>query len=239
MAKAKGNSKELPMEATERKRTTKKDRAVIRILSRYGMSTKMIADRIGFTTATVMNVVKPSVYSEDKISDDWNQVDDSFKEKYPPLALNFAKVRLEKHTKTRRTSHKSKTSDKTQEKAPDVKTMPITPPPKSTSQPSPPSLPLPRFEEMRQRLLQKKKQAESSEEAKRRRPDLKTFLASREHDLSDALELLEAQDIGTSEKFFALAHWPEERLCDMFRHAFPELTVPQQYMLVSGMKEYA
>ncbi|KAG6808536.1 hypothetical protein H0H92_003794, partial [Tricholoma furcatifolium] len=55
-----------------------------------------------------MNVVKRSVHSEDKISDDWNQVDDSFKEKYLPLALNFAKVRLEKHTKTRRTSHKLK-----------------------------------------------------------------------------------------------------------------------------------
>ncbi|KAG6908091.1 hypothetical protein DXG01_006182 [Tephrocybe rancida] len=69
-------------------------------------------------------------------------------------------------------------------------------------------------------------------------PDLKTFLASLEHDLSMLLGPLDAQDLGTSEKLFALAHWPEKKLLAMLEMALPQATVPQRFMLVNGMKSH-
>ncbi|KAF8076959.1 hypothetical protein FPV67DRAFT_440340 [Lyophyllum atratum] len=70
-------------------------------------------------------------------------------------------------------------------------------------------------------------------------PDLHQFLANLEHDLSDIMDALTEQDLGTHEKLFALASWPEDELHSLFKEALPELTVAQRFMLVKGMKKSA
>ncbi|KAF8076990.1 hypothetical protein FPV67DRAFT_1473502 [Lyophyllum atratum] len=68
-------------------------------------------------------------------------------------------------------------------------------------------------------------------------PDLHQFLASLEHNLSGIIDVLTEQDLGTSEKLFALATWPEDELHRLFKEAVPQLTVAQRFMLVKGMKK--
>ncbi|KAG6908354.1 hypothetical protein DXG01_005172 [Tephrocybe rancida] len=70
-------------------------------------------------------------------------------------------------------------------------------------------------------------------------PDLVTFLGSLEHDHGTLLGPLQVQDLGTSEKLFAFAHWPEEGLHALLQASLPEITVPQRFMLVHGLKAYA
>ncbi|KAF8055155.1 hypothetical protein FPV67DRAFT_1680714 [Lyophyllum atratum] len=67
--------------------------------------------------------------------------------------------------------------------------------------------------------------------------DLHRFLANLEHDMSGIMEALIGQDLGTSEKLFALAEWPEDDLHRLFKEAVPQLTVAQRFMLVRGMKK--
>ncbi|KAG6908097.1 hypothetical protein DXG01_006188 [Tephrocybe rancida] len=67
-------------------------------------------------------------------------------------------------------------------------------------------------------------------------PDLKEFLASLEHDLSELTDTLEAQDIGTPEKFFAFSTWDKQDLLDLFAEALPQTTAPQRHMLARGLR---
>ncbi|KAG6916455.1 hypothetical protein DXG01_006722 [Tephrocybe rancida] len=68
--------------------------------------------------------------------------------------------------------------------------------------------------------------------------DLKTFLKGLEHDMSGLAGDLEAQGLGTVAHLLAFSPWPEERLHDMFMAALPDITVPQRFMLVHGLKTH-
>ncbi|KAG6899691.1 hypothetical protein C0993_007891 [Termitomyces sp. T159_Od127] len=70
-------------------------------------------------------------------------------------------------------------------------------------------------------------------------PDLETFLSSLEHDMSELTSDLEAQGLETIEHLLAFAPWSEERLHELFKATLPDITVPQRFMLVHGLKKYA
>ncbi|KAF8066709.1 hypothetical protein FPV67DRAFT_1203315 [Lyophyllum atratum] len=69
--------------------------------------------------------------------------------------------------------------------------------------------------------------------------DLYIFLKGLEHDLSGFTDALTKQQLGTTEKLFAIAGWPEERLHRVLIESIPDLPVPQRFMLVLGMKKAA
>ncbi|KAG6895029.1 hypothetical protein C0992_003458 [Termitomyces sp. T32_za158] len=70
-------------------------------------------------------------------------------------------------------------------------------------------------------------------------PDLETFLGSLEHDMRELTSDLEAQGIETIEHLLAFAPWSEERLHELFKATLPDITIPQRFMLVHGLKKYA
>ncbi|KAG5339795.1 hypothetical protein C0989_003540 [Termitomyces sp. Mn162] len=69
--------------------------------------------------------------------------------------------------------------------------------------------------------------------------DLDTFLRDLEHDMSGLTADLEAQGVATIEHLLAFAPWSEERLHELFKATLPDITVPQRFMLVHGLKKYA
>lgn len=64
------------------------------------------------------------------------------------------------------------------------------------------------------------------------------FLSSLDHDLTGVFKALEAQDLGTPEKLFAIAGWPEENLHRLFKEALPDITITQRFILVKGLKDH-
>ena len=68
---------------------------------------------------------------------------------------------------------------------------------------------------------------------------MNTFLRNLEHDLSGLVDDLEAQGVGTIEHLLAFAPWSEERLHELFKATLPNITVPQRFILVYGLKKYA
>ncbi|KAG6883544.1 hypothetical protein C0993_005575, partial [Termitomyces sp. T159_Od127] len=70
-------------------------------------------------------------------------------------------------------------------------------------------------------------------------PDLETFLSRLEHDMSELTSDLEAQGLETIEHLLAFAPWSEERLHELFKATIPDITIPQRFMLVHGLKKYA
>jgi hypothetical protein len=65
------------------------------------------------------------------------------------------------------------------------------------------------------------------------------FLAGLDFDLSFLHGLLKEQDLGTSDKLFAISTWPEEKLHQLFKEALPLIKPAPRFMLVMGLQEYA
>lgn len=63
------------------------------------------------------------------------------------------------------------------------------------------------------------------------------FLLHLDHDLSGIFDTLNDQDLGTPEKLFAIASWPEETLHRLFREMLPGITITQRFVLVRGLKD--
>jgi hypothetical protein len=70
------------------------------------------------------------------------------------------------------------------------------------------------------------------------------FLAAQDLGLSESrlFEILKIHQLGTAKNLFAVGKWEEKTLHDMFQEIFPkdlQITVPQRYSLVSGLKAKA
>ena len=72
--------------------------------------------------------------------------------------------------------------------------------------------------------------------------DLKTpvlkFLSGLEHDLTVVHGSLEKERLGTADKLFAIAGWSEDELHQLFKEALPEISIPERYILIKGLKKH-
>ncbi|KAG6908096.1 hypothetical protein DXG01_006187 [Tephrocybe rancida] len=172
---------------------SREERAKIRILAAHGLSNVEISRKVDRSPRSVERVLNRDIGKADH-GDDWAEVTDEFKRKYPktppgPRQSNCAPGR-------RRVTLPSEPIEISDDE-PEVIMKEATPPPST---------------------------------------ELKDFLSSLEHDLSDLTEALEAQDIGTPEKLFAFCTWDKQDLLTLFKDALPETTVPQRHMLVRGLR---
>jgi hypothetical protein len=66
---------------------------------------------------------------------------------------------------------------------------------------------------------------------------VKKFLASLDHDLTFAHDALKKQRLGTANKLFPLANFPDLELHELFKEALPDITVAERYILIKGLKK--
>jgi hypothetical protein len=66
---------------------------------------------------------------------------------------------------------------------------------------------------------------------------VKTFLASLDHDLTFAHDALKKQRLGTANKLFPLANFPDIELHELFKEALPDIMVAERYIPIKGLKK--
>ncbi|KAG6829183.1 hypothetical protein H0H87_012308, partial [Tephrocybe sp. NHM501043] len=216
-----------PIQRKKSRFTTKKDRAMIRILAKYDIPRTEIMKRTGFSETTIWNIVNGKHSSQEPWNarrSDWDEVDEEFKKKYPfPTSR---KEKLQKHTPSHALVEPSESvhnfdqllfrvrkrlqdrSKSNHEKSGGSTIHTSVPPAEKTC-----------IDDL------KTPRDEAPVDTPRHLPSLLTFLQNLEHDLSALYAPLQEQDLGTSEKLFAFAHWPAESLHDMLKSALPQITV--------------
>ncbi|KAG6907988.1 hypothetical protein DXG01_006644 [Tephrocybe rancida] len=249
-----------PFSASRRTYISKKECAMIRILSKYGISRGAIGARnIGVSVTTVGKVLN-NANARQNMSD-WNEVDE-FKD-YPPASVPFS-------SPPSFSPHGSDNSFDVPATAPTssegsfehtvaimlsfIKLLGIKEDimrftsgastiilvrEQSTSSYQPT---LPFIVDSKPQACRNKKERSEEEmvvDVEHPLPDLATFLEGLEHDLDELLDTLQEQDLRTNEELFAFSHWPEERLHKMLKETLPQITVLQRFMLIHGMKAYA
>ncbi|KAF8076977.1 hypothetical protein FPV67DRAFT_1473427 [Lyophyllum atratum] len=228
-------------------RLSRKERSMIRILQSYDVPRADIAKRIPCSPGTVTNVVDSvGVTTASDGGNDWDFVDDAFRKAYPPLKLEDSKGRTVQPDGSEQRSllgttvviQRGTTSTSGQAGGSSAST--------SRTTPSSSLAKRTRFHGLRSGGSSRNRaiiiDIESTPEPELEEnqppiPSLHQFLSSLEHDLSDIIDVLTEQDLGTHEKLFALATWPEDELHRLFKEALPQLTVAQRFMLVKGMKK--
>ncbi|KNZ72601.1 hypothetical protein J132_02603 [Termitomyces sp. J132] len=235
---------------TGRRLLTREERAMIRIMYNRGMNADHIAQRLSTTHTSVTNVIRTITGRNDK-GNEWDEVNTDFIKEFPPTDVkesNIPEIQMPrpvmsipepKPVATKRTwplptsarpsawcpPHKrSSPTLRTDDEAHSAMLPPFGSP---TPEPS---------------VTYTETQRTSSRANMERvtmPPDLETFLSNLEHDMSELIGDLEAQGLETIEHLLAFAPWPEERLHELFKATLPDITVPQRFMLVHGLKKYA
>ncbi|KAF5369705.1 hypothetical protein D9615_010170 [Tricholomella constricta] len=234
---------------------TRRERAMIRILAQYHVNRLAIARRMDCSIVTVYNVLRrvTAVYDE---GDEWDFVDQTFKKEYPPRNSQATSNRsgpsdagissspsspvISKKEKDTAQSAQSARSTASQVTLVDVNAAHALPETPTKGGKSPRGRTKADHGSSAQRPILVDLDADESEVEELRAPfpGMAEFLAGLEHDLSVLHRMLDAQDLGTTDKLFAFANWPEKDLHQMFREALPHATVAQRYMLVKGVKKY-
>ncbi|KAG6916454.1 hypothetical protein DXG01_006721 [Tephrocybe rancida] len=204
------------------RRLTRSERAKIRILYQYGNSKAKIRGLIPCGSLAVTHVLSKITGRFDE-GDEWDAVDEEFRKEYPPLQtvsnLHFCRLgsvltlgqgenRDVVVAAAAPQSDKNEVVDSLQADT--------------------------EGEDSKEDFIE----LDTPEPSLKVLPELDVFLQSLEHDLSEFRDLLEAQGLGSTEKLFAFVSWSEEQLHVMFEETFPQLTVPQRFMLVNGLKMY-
>ncbi|GLB34416.1 hypothetical protein LshimejAT787_0113000 [Lyophyllum shimeji] len=228
---------------------TREERSKIRILSDHGLSGPQISEQSKRSFAAVYNVLNGRSGADDD-GDDYDFVSKEFKEQFPPL---------QKAHKRRKTDHNVTQSASTHEeegrrerRSPSTDgslTVAIQSRPSSTKEVNRSkdssgvrNAARPVASSSRQRaglvIVLDPDIKPDTEVKPSALPTMDKFLASLDHDLTVIKGALEEQDLGTTEKLFAIAHWPDDELHKVLREGLPMLTVAQRYMLIKGMKKY-
>jgi len=226
---------------------------MVRILFKHGLSKLAIAHSLRRSFGTVTSIVDgTNITAAGDEGDDWEFVDDAFKKRYPPMKPEDTQPKTQCHQSANR-SIPAPVIQKTG-MAPALVSQPvafsttqiITSRDANASCPSSSWNDQTRHGALRRTGTSIQRaiciDADSTPEPEVVEvspplPKLRQFLANLEHDLSGILVALNEQDLGTSEKLFALAAWPDDELHSLFKEALPQLTVAQRFMLVKGMKK--
>ncbi|KAF9463658.1 hypothetical protein BDZ94DRAFT_1321611 [Collybia nuda] len=217
------------------RRTTRKDRAIIRILIKHGLSCFSVAQRVGFSQKTVGNVLKKRIggFVNDDESQDYKFVKESFITKYPPLPPANSSAQCTKRGKKPKFDVVDADTG-----GPPLKQTTDT----SVSQSL--SISHPQLQDVTQKSHSKGSKdnpievdSTPPEGAENMNQSIMDFLLNLDHDLSSIYHALKSQDLGTLEKLFAIAVWPEETLHQLFKEALPLTSITQRLILVKGMKD--
>ncbi|KNZ72600.1 hypothetical protein J132_02602 [Termitomyces sp. J132] len=216
------------------RRLTREERSMIRIMYNRGLRMTHIAQRIDVATSTVSNVVRGFTGQNDRGSD-WDEVSQAFMKEFLPK-----EAKQSRSTQTKSLGSSAQNPPKRPWRLPP---------------PQPSRLPLvckvedePCFAVLRtvrsfappEALAPIDSRSTKTAVEDRALPlDLDTFLRDLEHDMSGLTADLEAQGVATIEHLLAFAPWSEERLHELFKATLPDITVPQRFMLVHGLKKYA
>ncbi|KAG6836044.1 hypothetical protein H0H93_011969 [Arthromyces matolae] len=212
-----------------RSSVSREARAMIRIMFKRGVKAAVIAQRVSVATRTVYRVLSGASGGNDD-ENDWDHVSSAFAQEFPPPQVDS----------------ESSTDDET---SPTPSPRPET---RLLSFPSPPAIvqgfvPPEVSENERSidshaintlRAATPNLPITSRYKHEPKSEDLRSFLKGLEHDLSYLVDILEAQGITSLSHLLAFAPWPERRLHQMFTD-IPQITVPQRFILVHGLKNFA
>lgn len=242
---------QLPDRKGRRRRLTREERSQIRILSAHGRSVLQISEQLKRSSATVYKVLN-GLYANSDQGNDYDFVSKEFKKQYSPLKPAHKRLRRDDEDATELTP-----SDRDEEvvrgrpmasTSTSVSTIVRLPPSalkkvhRSRGPSRTPRSTRPVASSSRQRTDSVIEFNANFQPNTEKKPStvssIDDFLANLDHNLSAVKGALEEQDLGTTQKLLAIAHWPNAELHELFKEALPTLTVAQRYMLVKGMKKY-
>ncbi|KAG5339794.1 hypothetical protein C0989_003539 [Termitomyces sp. Mn162] len=212
------------MAQTGRRLLTREERAMIRIMYNRGMNADHIAQRLSTTHTSVTNVIRTITGRNDK-GNEWDEVNTDFIKEFPPTDV--------------RSSPTLRTDDEAHSAMLPPFGSPTPEPSVTYTETVRIGLLLRYFMTFISSTMQQRTSSRANMERVTMPPDLETFLSNLEHDMSELIGDLEAQGLETIEHLLAFAPWPEERLHELFKATLPDITVPQRFMLVHGLKKYA
>ncbi|GLB44334.1 hypothetical protein LshimejAT787_1602640 [Lyophyllum shimeji] len=247
-------------------RVTRELRSMVRILHKYGQHQAAIARRFQIDKEVIARILKGKTKAAARdTGDDWQFVDDEFRKQYPPLETEAAKqqtarpqtsakenlgtgmlvrtVSVRPATNARRMTLRDTDASRSRGRGEtNIPTSMRSEPQQQEKNQTRHDAPLQRDRSSRNRAILIDMRNTSQPEIRLlppQSPNLREFLATLEHDLTGMIDALVRQDLGSSEKLFALAQWPSEELHKLFKEAIPDLTVAQRFMLVRGLKKSA
>ncbi|KAG6887815.1 hypothetical protein C0995_012465 [Termitomyces sp. Mi166 len=244
------------------RRLTREERSIIRIMSNRGMNADHIAQRHSTTHTSVTNIIRTITGRSDK-GGEWDEIGLVFTKDLPsteakesstsqaqPLRSGMSTCALKpiaaKRIWASATSAHPSRSSSTRRGDDEPRSAVLRPLGSPTPPPSEPSMTYAETVRIGFSLcfsmtfmpfvMQLRPLSKGSVEQVETPPDLETFLSNLEHDMSELIVDLEAQGLETIEHLLAFAPWPEERLHKLFKATLPDITIPQRFMLVHGLK---
>ncbi|KAF9463655.1 hypothetical protein BDZ94DRAFT_1258239 [Collybia nuda] len=230
---------------------TRAERAKVRILDQHGVPRSIIATMLDRSTQTIVNTLRGRTksYNHDE-DDDYDHVDAAFTKQFPQLSAPHVKTQAGNRSYSREVIKRSDSVSLDRALRPIPQTFP-----KRTgrlnrklrtvsvnNQPTTSMRP-----ENTQSISTLDRPSEPVDPASNddsgslndaSGPGAVTeFLSCLAHDIAWVQKDLEKQDLGSMDKLLAIADWPEEDLHMMFREALPDITVPQRFILVKGLKK--